>query len=87
MADGQRLINELTFQLQSKEVVELHYPIQLSVKDANAILELLKEQHGVPYVFDADGETACGACGCHLDKAYGNCPKCGKRLDWNAGQE
>ena len=50
-------------------------------KDA---LELLKEQKGVPYVFDADGETACGVCGYQFGKAYGNCPKCGKKVDWNA---
>ena len=47
-------------------------------------LELLKEQKGVPYVFNADGETVCGVCGCHFDKAYSNCPKCGKKVDWNA---
>lgn len=46
-------------------------------------LELLKEQNGVPYVFDADGETACGVCGCHFDKAYGNCPQCGKKVKWD----
>lgn len=54
---------------------------QQTIKDA---LELLKEQKGVPYVFDADGETACGVCGCYYDKAYSNCPKCGKKVDWNA---
>ena len=46
-------------------------------------LVLLKEQKGVPYVFDADGETVCGVCGCYFDKAYSNCPKCGKKVDWN----
>lgn len=46
-------------------------------------LELLKEQQGVPYVFNVDGETACGSCGCYFDKAYSNCPKCGKKVDWN----
>lgn len=46
-------------------------------------IELLKEQQGVPYVFNADGETACGSCGCYFDKAYSNCPKCGKKVDWN----
>lgn len=50
------------------------------LKDA---LELLKEQKGVPYVFNADGETVCGVCGYHFDKAYSNCPKCGKKVDWN----
>lgn len=38
------MINELTFQLHSKEVIEHHDPIQLSVTDANKILKLLKEQ-------------------------------------------
>ncbi len=48
------------------------------------VLELLKEQNGVPYVFNADGDTVCGVCGCYFDKAYSNCPKCGRKVDWNA---
>lgn len=61
-----------------------YYNFDCTQKIAQDVLELLKEQKGVPYVFDADGETVCGVCGCHFDKAYSNCPKCGKKVDWNA---
>lgn len=44
MADREKMINELTFQLNSKEVKEQHYPIQLSVSDATKIVDLLKAQ-------------------------------------------
>lgn len=47
MADRKKIINELQFQLNSKEVKDQHYPVQLSASDANAILALLKEQE--PY--------------------------------------
>lgn len=39
-----RMINELKFQLNSKEVKELHYPVQLSVTCAEQILEMLEAQ-------------------------------------------
>ena len=42
--DKEKVINELRFQLDSKEVKDQHYPVQLSASDANAILDLLKEQ-------------------------------------------
>lgn len=43
MIDLEKVINELCFQLNSKEVKEHHYPVQLSVRDAEKILALLKE--------------------------------------------
>ena len=44
MTERQRMINEITYQLQSKEVTQHHDPVQLSQTDASKILELLKEQ-------------------------------------------
>ena len=41
MTNRLRMINELVFQLNSKEVREHHDPVQLSVTDAKIILELL----------------------------------------------
>lgn len=38
------MINELKFQLNSKEVKELHDPVQLSVTHAEQILEMLEAQ-------------------------------------------
>ena len=53
-------------------------------------LALLKEQAKTKVVFGRtkDGEfvTECGNCGTYLDKAYSNCPKCKKELDWNSNQ-
>lgn len=53
-------------------------------------IALLKEQAKTKVVFGRtkDGEfvTECGNCGTHLDKAYSNCPKCRKELDWNSNQ-
>lgn len=42
MKSREKVINELQFQLNSKEVKDQHYPVQLSASDANAILALLK---------------------------------------------
>lgn len=44
MSDQKKIINELRFQLGSKEVKDQHYPVQLSASDANTILAMLKEQ-------------------------------------------
>ena len=50
----------------------------------------LKEQAKTKVVFGRtkDGEfvTECGNCGTYLGKAYSNCPKCKKELDWNSNQ-
>ena len=62
------MINELTFQLNSKEVKEQHYPIQLSVSDATKIVDLLKEEPRVLSLEEAT-EGECwfeyinGSCG------------------------
>jgi len=54
------------------------------------VLALLKEQAKTKVVFgrtkDSEFVTECGNCGTHLDKAYSNCPKCKKELDWNSNQ-
>ena len=44
MIEKDKVINELRFQLNSKEVKEQHYPVQLSASDAEKIIALLKEQ-------------------------------------------
>ena len=44
MNSRKKIINELRFQLGSKEVKDQHYPVQLSASDANAILAMLKDQ-------------------------------------------
>lgn len=44
MTERLRMINELKFQLNSKEVKELHYPVQLSVTYAEQILGMLEAQ-------------------------------------------
>ena len=62
--------------------------------DCSAIddaLELLKQQikkTKVVFGRTKDGEfvTECGNCGTYLGKAYSNCPKCNKELDWNSNQ-
>lgn len=59
-------------------------------KTIQKAIALLKEQEKTKVVFGRtkDGEfvTECGNCGSHLDKAYSNCPKCKKELDWNSNQ-
>lgn len=44
MHSRKKIINELRFQLDSKEVKDQYYSVQLSASDANAILALLQEQ-------------------------------------------
>lgn len=57
---------------------------------AEDVLALLKERAKTKVVFGRtkDGEfvTECGNCGTYLDKAYSNCPKCKKELDWSSNQ-
>ena len=55
MNSPKKIINELRFQLESKEVKDQHYPVQLSASDANAILAMLKEQGWNALTEDADG--------------------------------
>lgn len=69
--DRRRAINELLFQLNSKEVKEHHDPVQLSVTDAEKILALLKEQEAV----------SVDVCGQMFTVKYGHCPKCNEGLN------
>ena len=50
-------------------------------------LELLKEQEKVDVIYrqyDGSVESECGNCGWILDKMYSNCPKCGRKVNWDA---
>ena len=85
MADREKVINELRFQLDSKEVKDQHYPVQLSASDANAILALLKERES------AKGEKtihyglvfwACNACGMIITEGDKFCRECGREVKW-----
>lgn len=89
--DLEKVINELRFQLNSKEVKDQHYPVQLSVSDANAILSMLKEQEAVaPYV-TGNGESfetaenlwyECGNCNKPIDSTDKFCRHCGRLVKW-----
>ena len=91
MDDRQKMINELNFQLHSKEVVEHHDPIQLSVTAANKILKLLKErEHTKPY--RPEELWLCKECDQTIgwddilgieDTLYNYCPNCGRIVDWD----
>lgn len=53
------------------------------------VIYLLEEHVKTEVVFkeyNGSFESECGNCGQHLDKAYSNCPKCHKALDWNKNQ-
>ena len=87
MADIEKVIKDLD------ELYRLIYQSNVdgeilgSLHDA---IDMLKERVKTKVVFGRtkDGEfvTECGNCGTHLDKAYSNCPKCKKELDWNSCQ-
>ena len=84
MPDREELIKDIEKQMSepTNEYVVLWF------NEAEYVLELLKEQAKTKVVFGRtkDGEfvTECGNCGTHLSKAYSNCPKCKKELDWNS---
>ena len=84
--DREKLIKDIEEQM-SKPTNEY---VVLWFSEAEYVLELLKEKAKTKVVFGRtkDGEfvTECGNCGTHLDKAYSNCPKCKKELDWNSNQ-
>lgn len=93
MDSQKKIINELRFQLGSKEVKDQHYPVQLSVSDANAILALLKEQEPVEpkeiindfYPVGDYRRTLgwhCGKCGRTLMGDGDFCSYCGQAVKW-----
>lgn len=85
MPDREKVINELRFQLNSKEVKEEHYPIQLAARDAEKILALLKEREPVKPT-RSEGTTwfyKCGICGIPIDPRDAYCRECGRAIDWS----
>ena len=93
MPDIKKAINELRFQLNSKEVKEQHYPVQLSASDAEKIIALLKEQETKTGKWILDDEDAnsweCSECGGLLiindgtpnENDWYFCPYCGSKLE------
>ena len=96
MNDRKKVINELQFQLNSKEVKEQHYPVQLSVSDTEIILALLKKQDAIEPSFkqgkDGIFVWCCGSCGAYMYHIYDGidkakeyakyCRQCGKKVKW-----
>lgn len=84
--DREKLIKDIEKQMSepTNDYVVLWF------REAEYVLELLKKQTKTKVVFGRtkDGEfvTECGNCGAYLGKAYSNCPKCQKKLDWNSNQ-
>ena len=91
MADIEKVLKALDCE-EYKKCVECPYKKfhKCDVLLIRDVRELLKERVKTKVVFGRtkDGEfvTECGNCGTHLDKAYSNCPKCKKELDWNSCQ-
>lgn len=86
MDDMEKMVNELTYQLHSKEVTQMHYPVQLSVTDAKKILELLKEQEPKSAIIEGSDVAHVGRCpSCHviLTPFRANyCYCCGEAVKW-----
>lgn len=79
LTDREKMINELTFQLHSKEVIEHHAPIQLSVTDANKILKLLREWKPDCEHAEHDSNGCLGYSGClQDDEPIEACKRCDK---------
>ena len=87
--DAKRVIMPLQAKLDEVKADGLDVML-CSTEIIENVISLLKEQAKTKVVFGRtkDGEfvTECGNCGKHLDKAYSNCPKCKKELDWNSNQ-
>lgn len=98
MANQKKIINELQFQLNSNEVKNQHYPVQLSVSDAEKIISLLRIQEAKPMTEYDDGWD-CPRCGIKLigktasgypydmldlpnDEIMKYCPVCGQAVKW-----
>ena len=54
------------------------------VFDALEVLQNHKNDIPQKIAYDDDGYTCCGNCGYYLNIKYVNCPKCGRRVDWDA---
>ena len=96
LIDADSLIEEINkvYVVEEKEDLKwakgLHYAKTI-IRNMPTIeedaLALLKENGKAKVIFkqyDGSIETECGNCGQHLDKAYSECPKCRKELDWDA---
>ena len=85
MTDREKMIHELTYQINSNEVMRQHYPVQLPVTDARKVLELLKERTG-RWVEEPDRvrHWHCSECGfvegvvCGMENY---CPNCGAKME------
>ena len=85
MNSREKIINELRFQLDSKEVKDQHYPVQLSASDANAILALLKEREcakGVKTIHYGLVFWTCNVCGMIIAEGDKFCRECGRQVKW-----
>ena len=96
MTNQKKIINELQFQLNSNEVKNQHYPVQLSVSDAEKIIAMLKVQEAKPMTEYDDGWD-CPRCGIKLigktasgypydmldlHEIVKYCPVCGQAVKW-----
>lgn len=86
--DGLKKLEDYYQKLYSKESDrELYCKYRDIIDILDDAVELLQGLIKVKVVFAADDhgnfETDCGNCGCYLDKAYSQCPQCGKELDWD----
>lgn len=79
MNSWKKIVNELRFQLDSKEVKDQHYPVQLSASDANAILAMLTEQDAVKPFHKCIDKAFTLIEDSHFDYY----PYCGKVIKWN----
>ena len=77
----------MIFQLNSKEVNEHCYPIQLSISDAEKILALLKIQEPQSPVITENAYGwkfyHCPGCGREFVTPVDFCDKCGKAVKWD----
>ncbi len=45
-------------------------------------LKFLESENGYEVIY-TNYETLCGHCGYGLDKKYGSCPRCGRKVKWD----
>lgn len=91
MTEREKVINELRFQLDSKEVKEQHCSVQLSISDAETILALLKKQEPKSMIEVEDDDDLyawspedvcyyCPECEKEISYDYNFCPYCGQAV-------